>query len=147
MNVSGICLVILIGAAVLVSGVSAQNADNDAGYTVTPAATLQLPKMTVPLSAGTIMQGETDWYYYYVSPGTTVITPDLNWGDISDSLSLTIIAPDGTLGPYYDASDGVINGRITLSVSRFAGLAPGTWSFRVYGDAVTGTQSYNFFVY
>ena len=147
MNVSGLCLIILIGTAVFISGVSAQNADNNTGYTITPAANLQLPHVVIPLSAGTITQGETDWYYYYIPSGTTSITTDLNWGDISDSLSLTIIAPDGTLGPYYDASDGVINGRITLLISRPAGLAPGTWSFRVYCHTVTRSQSYNFYVY
>jgi hypothetical protein len=147
MNVSGICLIILIGAAMLVSGVSAQNVDNSAGYTVTPAGHLQLPHMVIPLSAGSITQGETDWYYYFVSPGTASITTDLDWGDTSDSLSLTIIAPDGTIGPYYDVSDGVTDGEIALMITRSGGLAPGTWNFRVYGDQVTGSQNYNFFVY
>jgi hypothetical protein len=147
MNVSGICFIILIGAAVLVSGVSAQTVDNNAGYTVTPAGDLQLPRMFMPMSAATITQGETDWYSYYVSSGTSSITTDLDWGDTSDSLSLTIIAPDGTLGPYYDSADGVTDGEIALLISRSGGLAPGTWNFRVYGNQVTGSQSYNFFVY
>lgn len=147
MKVSGISLIILIGAAVLVSGVSAQSVDNNAGYTVTPAGDLQLPRMFMPMSAATITQGETDWYSYYVSSGTTSITTDLDWGDTSDSLSLTIIAPDGTLGPFYDTSDGVTDGEIALLISRSGGLAPGTWNFRVYGNQVTGAQSYNFFVY
>jgi hypothetical protein len=81
MNVSGICLSVLVCAVVLISGVSAQNVDYSAGYTVIPAGHLQLPQVVTPMSAGTITQGETDWYYYSVSPGTPSITMDLNWGD------------------------------------------------------------------
>jgi hypothetical protein len=72
---------------------------------------------------------------------------DLNWGYIPDSLSLTAIAPDGTIGPYYDAADGVTDGRIFLKISRAGGIAPGTWNFKVYGVRVLGTQSYNFVTY
>jgi len=147
MNVSGICLFILICAALLVSGVSAQNVDNNAGYTITPVKNLHLPQVATPLTVGSITQGESDWYYYDVSSGTVSIITDLNWGDTSDSLSLTIVAPDGTIGPYYDAADGITNGRITLMITRTGGLAPGTWWFKVYGDQVTGSQSYNFLVY
>lgn len=147
MKVFGIGFFILICAMLFVSGVSAQKVDENGGYTVTPAGNLKLPGIVMPMSAGTINQGETDWYYYYVSPGTSSITTDLNWGDTSDSLSLTIIAPDGTLGPYYDVSDGTTNGRITLGISRLPSLASGTWSFKVYGYRVTGSQGYNFFVY
>ncbi|MFA5267570.1 MAG: peptidase domain-containing protein [Methanoregula sp.] len=147
MNLHRLHVIILIGAAVLVSGVTAQDVYYRPGYEVVPATdTMNLPVL-IPLSAGTIMQGETDWYYHYIPSGTASLTTDLYWGDTSDSLSLTIIAPDGTLGPFYDSSDGVINGRITLSVSRAGGLPPGTWSFRVYGEKVTGSQVYNFFVY
>jgi hypothetical protein len=147
MNVSGICLFVLICAVVLVSGVSAQNVDKNASYTVTPVTNLQLPRVAMPMSIGTITQAETDWYYYVVPSGTASITTDLNWGDTSDSLSLTIVAPDGTIGPYYDSADGTTNGRIALLISRSGGLAPGTWSFKIYGAQVTGSQSYNFLVY
>jgi len=147
MKVSGIGFLILICALLFVSGVSAQKVDENGGYTVTPAGNLKLPGVVMPMSVGTITQGETDWYYYVVSPGTPSITTDLNWGDTSDSLSLTIIAPDGTLGPYYDGADGTTNGRITLGISRSPSLASGTWSFKVYGNQVTGSQGYNFFVY
>ncbi|WP_292345593.1 MULTISPECIES: hypothetical protein [unclassified Methanoregula] len=96
------------------------------------------------MSTGTIGQGQTVYYSKYVSSGTMAIYPDLNWGDTSDSLTLTISAPDATLGPYNDASDGVINGRIYLSVSKPSGLTPGSWSFRVYGEHVTGVQGFSF---
>jgi len=147
MKVSGICLFILVCAALLVSGVSAQNVDKNAGYNITPVKNLHLHHVVTPMSVGTITQGETDWYYYVVSSGTSSITADLNWGGTSDSLSLTIVAPDGTIGPYYDAADGIANGRITLMITRTGGLAPGTWRFKVYGDQVTGLRSYNFLVY
>ena len=83
--------------------------------------------------AGSITQGQSNWYSYVVPSGKTSITTDLNWGDTSDSLSLTIFAPDGTLGPYYDSADGVTNGRINLAISRPPGLprAPGTSRYMV----------------
>jgi hypothetical protein len=99
------------------------------------------------MTAGTITQGQTNWYSVVVPSGKSSITADLNWGYVPDSLTLTVIAPDGTLGPYHDASDGVTNGRIFLTFSRSGGIAPGTWVFRVYGESVLGTQSYNFVTY
>lgn len=147
MKVSGISLVILVCAIVLISGVSAQDVDNSAGYSVTPAGDLHMPAVMSPMTVGTITQGQSKWYYYVVPSGKTSMITDLNWGDTSDSLALTIYAPDGTLGPYYDSSDGVIDGRINLAISRTAGLAPGTWNFLVYGYRVTGSQSYNFVIY
>jgi hypothetical protein len=147
MKVSGISLAILICAIVLISGVSAQDVDSGKGYIVTPAGDLFLPEVMSPMSGGTITQGETDWYSDYVSPGTPSLTMDLNWRDIPDSLTLTIIVPDETLGPFYDSSDGTTNGRITLRVTQDGGLTSGTWKFKVYGDQVLGTQSYNFVTY
>jgi len=147
MKVSGISLAILICAIVLISGVSAQDVDSNKGYSVTPAGDLYMPEVMSPMSAGTITQGETDWYSVYVSPGTSSLTMDLNWGYIPDSLTLTVLAPDATLGPYYDSSDGTMNGRITLQVTQAGGLTSGTWKFKVYGEQVLGTQSYNFVTY
>nr|WP_320160775.1 pre-peptidase C-terminal domain-containing protein [uncultured Methanoregula sp.] len=147
MRVSGICLAILICAIVLVSGVSAKDVDSKKGYSVTPAGNLILPAIMSPMSVGTITQGETDWYSFYVSQGTASLTMDLNWGYAPDSLTLTVLAPDSTLGPFYDSSDGTTNGRITLIASQQGGLTPGTWKFKVYGENVLGTQSYNFVTY
>ena len=140
-------MAILVLAIVLVPGVSAQDVINDAGYSVTPAGNLYLPKIVMPLAAGTITQGETDWYSVVVPSGRTSITVDLNWGYAPNSLSLTAVAPDGTIGPFYDSSDGATDGRIYLTISRSSGIAPGTWMFSVYGDYVTGTQAYNFAAY
>ena len=90
------------------------------------------------MAAGTISQGETDWYSVVVPSGTASITADLNWGYVPDSLTLTILAPDATLGPFYDISDGTTNGRITLMVTQTGGITPGTWRFKVYGETVLG---------
>ena len=147
MRVSVISLVILVCAIVLVSGVSAQNVNTSAGYSATPAGDLHLPAVMSPMTAGTITQGQTDWYSVVVPSGKASLTVDLNWGYAPNSLSLTAIAPDGTIGPFYDASDGVTDGRIFLTISQDRGIAPGTWKFRVYGESVLGTQSYNFVIY
>lgn len=146
MKISGTFLITLICAVMLVSGVSAQNVEINNGYIVRPVQDLNLAPLIQPLSAGTISQGQTVYYSKYVSSGTTSLVSDLNWGDTSDSLTLTITAPDATFGPYSDASDGSVNGRIYLSISKTTGLTPGTWNFRVYGERVTGTQSYSFVV-
>lgn len=140
-------MLILVCAIVLISGVSAQDVDTSAGYSVTPAGNLHLPAVKAPMTVGTITQGETDWYSVSVPSGKTSITVNLYWGNPSNSLSLTAIAPDGTIGPLYDSSDGVTDGRIYLTISRTGGLAPGTWMFKVYGENVLGTQSYNFVAY
>ena len=131
----------------LISGVSAQDVGTYNGYSVTRVGNLNLPAIMKPMTVGTISQGQTNWYSVVVPSGKTSITTDLNWGYVPDSLTLTVIAPDGTLGPYHDASDGVTNGRILLSFSRTGGIAPGTWMFKVYGENVLGTQSYNFVAY
>lgn len=147
MKVSGISLVILVCAIMLIPGVSAQDVDSQGGYVVTPAGDLVLPDLMLPMSVDTITQGEMDWYSRYVSSGTSSMTVDLNWGNTANSLALTILAPDATLGPYYDSSDGTTNGRIAFVVSQYGGLTPGTWNFLVYGQNVAGTQSYNFNTY
>jgi hypothetical protein len=142
MKAAGIIMAILVLAIMLVPGVSAQ----DGNYTVTPGKA-GLQPVIVPLTVGTIVQGETDWYSIYVPSGTTSITADLNWGNPSNSLSLAAIAPDGTIGPLYDSADGAVDGRIFVTISRAGGLASGTWNFRVYGASVSGVQSYNFVAY
>lgn len=144
MRVSVIGLVLLICAAALISGVSAQNVENNAGYSVTPAGSLILPSVMSPMTTGTITTGETDWYLVNVPTGAASITVDLNWGYSPDVLTLSAIAPDGTIGPYYDAADGVIDGRIYITIIRAGGIAPGAWKFKVYGENVLGSQRYNF---
>ena len=101
-------------------------------------------------TAGSITQGETDWYQQYI-PGVPQIVVDLNWyNNPSNSLALTIYQPDGVvLGPYHDADDVITNGRIYLSLTDSNGedLPGGTWRFKVYGEKVQGIQNYEFNVY
>jgi hypothetical protein len=147
MKVHGIVCLIVIGAILFVPAVSAQVIENKDGYIVSTAddalAGVRLP-VSSPMSSSVISQGETHTYTRYVNPGTTSIISDLNWGDTADSLSLTFIAPDATLGPYYDAADGVIDGRIYLRISKTTGVASGTWWNRIYGYRVTGSEDYSF---
>lgn len=90
----------------------------------------------------TITQEEANWYTREVTGGN-LMTVDLNWGDTSDSLRLTIYTADGyKLGPYYDNSDGAIDGRIYLDIYNPNGLGVGTWYFEVYGYSVQGTEDY-----
>lgn len=150
MKVHGIVLLIVIGAALFAPAVSAQIIEQKDGYTISTtdgmAGRTRLPLMT-PMSSSVLSQGETHTYSRYVSSGTTSMIADLNWGDTSDSLSLTIIAPDATLGPYYDGADGQVNGRILLRISRSSGLTAGTWWNRIYGYQVAGSEDYSFTSY
>lgn len=68
----------------------------------------------------------------YVAAGTPYIVISLYSGDPSDPLSVTIITPDKTLGPYYDASDGKIDGRIDLKITNPDTVTPGYWKFLVH---------------
>jgi hypothetical protein len=142
MKLSRIATLIMIVAALLVPAAAAQGTGSHS-YIVTPAGDTVLEDSPVfmPTNVGSITQGETDWYSTNVAAGTTELIVDLNWGDSSDSLRLTVYAPDTVLGPYYDAYDGV-NGRIYLRIKDSAGLYPGTWWFEVYGADVAGIEDY-----
>lgn len=56
---------------------------------------------------------------------------DLDWKDITRDLSLTVYAPDATLGPYMDMADGKKDGRIFLDVGSLLNVTPGHWFFKV----------------
>lgn len=88
---------------------------------------------------GSVTQSQTNTHQYY-SSGKPQLNVDLYWGNTANSLTLKIVKPDGsTQGTYSDASDGTINGRISLVISN---PQDGTWTFYVTGQQVTGTQSY-----
>jgi len=144
MSLCRIAIIIVVAAAFLIPTVAAQETEIHS-YIVTPAgdAILEDNPSFTPMTTGSIVQGETNWYSTYVSAGTTELIIDLNWGDAANSLRLTVHAPDAVLGPYYDAYDGV-NGRIYLRIKDYAGLHPGTWRFEIYGDKVAGIQDYTF---
>ncbi|MGB7788493.1 hypothetical protein [Methanoregula sp.] len=83
---------------------------------------------------GTVSGNKTALFSKYVSADTRYIIVSLYSGDISDPISVTIITPDSTLGPFYDGSDGVIDGRIDLKISNPDGMTPGVWKFLVHSN-------------
>ena len=89
-----------------------------------------------------ITQGEKKPFSRQMMGNLSEFTYDLLWGDIQNSLKLTIFAPDRMIGSYYDDSDGIINGRIYLQVSRPEGIEPGQWYAVVEGEQVDGTLQF-----
>jgi hypothetical protein len=97
-------------------------------------------------STQSITQGQTRTHNLNVGSGVNYLEVDLNWGDTSDSLTLSVYTPSGSkVGTYRDNSDGSVNGRIHFSIDPSQGyVQQGTWKFNVYGESVSGTQSYTF---
>jgi hypothetical protein len=146
MKVHWLVLLLVIGAALTVPAVSAKIVEEKNGYIVTPGDdTIRLPEIS-RLSSASISQGQTQWYSTSIPTGKTSFNANLYWGNPSNSLALTIIAPDATFGPYYDSVDGSIDGRINLRISKSGGLASGTWWSNIYGYQVSGVQSYTYSV-
>ncbi|MFA7694781.1 MAG: peptidase domain-containing protein [Methanoregula sp.] len=138
---------LIVAALLLAPIVSAQNSDKNTILVVEPGYNYTQTGMSVR-SIDWITQGETDYFSKYVSSGTTQLVVDLNWGTLSNTLSLTINSPTGQYGPYYDSADGVTDGRTVLRITRSGQALPsGTWSFRVYGEQVTGNEDYTFVAY
>jgi len=117
------------------------------GYTVTFVKKDSLtnnPLAFGTLSSYVIYQGEYKWHSKLVNYYTTSVAFNLYWGNTANSLRLRIYSPDGYLfGPYYDWSDGSMNGNIYVVLSRAGGVAQGYWYAEVYGDRVSGAQSYS----
>ncbi len=82
----------------------------------------------------TVHSPVTAMYSKNISADTPFIIVDLYSGDPNDPVTLSIIAPDRTLGPFTDISDGRKDGRIYLKISRSTGLTPGVWKFRVQSE-------------
>ena len=69
------------------------------------------------LSATYIKSGQTVPYSVNVGPRVKYLEVDLNWGDKSDKVTLSITPPySKLLGTYSDSSDGSVNGRIHLNI-------------------------------
>ena len=123
------------------------------GYTATPIHTVQASQsaamdssLALAATGYSITQGQQEWFNTYIGPGCTGFDVNLNWGNPSNSLQLTIFAPNGAeIGPFTDGSDGVINGDIDMYISNYGGSMPvGTYYCQVYGLHVTGAQQYSF---
>ena len=96
-------------------------------------------KISIQTVYDIITQGETDWYCKYISSSSFSVY--LVWNNPSNSLTLTIYSPNGDVyGPYHDADDGRIDGKITLDVIN---AEQGIWYFKVYGERVSGVQPYS----
>jgi hypothetical protein len=102
-----------------------------------------------PLSIQNIVQGQTINHYVNVGSGVSWLEVDLNWGAPGNSLALTPYTPSGaSLGTFHDSYDGSVNGQIHMDIYPSQGyIQQGTWRFKVYGESVSGTQSYTFNVY
>lgn len=85
-----------------------------------------------PAGGGMGHEEKTAIFSKYVASGTPYIVVSLYSGDPADPLSVTIITPDKTLGPYYDASDGKTDGRIDLKITSPETMTPGYWKFMVH---------------
>lgn len=146
MKVHWLILLIVLGAAVFVPAVSAKIIEEKDGYVVSTADDEPvIGAMSRSVSSTmSIVQGEMHYYAQYVPPGTVAISPVLSWGNPASSLSLSLSGPGLELGPYYDSSDGITDGRIGLRISRPGGLAAGTWTSGIYGNSVTGSQFYTY---
>ena len=137
-------LLFIIGAALTVPAVSAKIIEEKDGYIVTSVDNaFNLPDI-FRSGSSSVSQGQTKWYSTSVPAGKTAFYADLNWGDSSDSLALTVVAPDRTFGPYYDSADGRTDGRINIKISKSGGISSGTWRSKVYGYSVNGGQSYTY---
>jgi len=77
-------------------------------------------------------QVHTALFSKYVAADVPYIIVSLYSGDLSDPLSLSVITPDKTLGPFSDGSDGIIDGRIDLKINNPGVMMPGIWKFQVH---------------
>lgn len=89
-----------------------------------------------------VTQGEQKSFHRQMPANLSRFTYDLYWQDPENSLKLSIFAKDGMMGPYYDDSDGIVNGRIYLQISREEGIAPGDWYAVVEGEQIKDTQQF-----
>ncbi|MBP2134200.1 hypothetical protein J2128_002166 [Methanomicrobium sp. W14] len=89
-----------------------------------------------------VEEGESVPFYKTMPEGIENFTCDLNWMDSGSELKITIFSPDGMMGPYSDDSDGVVNGRIFLRISRPEGIESGEWYAVVQADKTDKKQHF-----
>lgn len=135
-------LTMLMVMALFALPVGAQESNTD--IVVIPGSGVKPDGATTITTGGSVVQGETDYYYRDI-PSVPAVGTDLYWGVPSNSLTLKVITSEGTvLGPYHDADDGATDGRILLNFRKGSGnFAAGTWGFEVYGEKVAGSQTYS----
>jgi len=129
MRGAGLVLVLVAGIVILLIMVSSLPGNPAGNANQTPGPDGSGDPVYVRHDA--TKQGVTALYSKVVSDKTPSIIVDLYSGDSGDPLSLTVITPDKTLGPFNDLSDGIADGRIYQKISRNGGLKPGIWKFRV----------------
>lgn len=96
---------------------------------------------------GSIKQGKSNTYGVSVGSGATFLEVDLNWGDKTDSLTLSS-TKSGSKVVYRDKSDKKTDGRIHIIINPpKQGSMEGPWGFKIYGEKVSGTEDYTFAVY
>lgn len=149
-----VLLVLLVGLTA--TSASAAKADSvkkptDDGLVFTPVSTSTSSfsasgEFSAMATVYTIRQGQTNWHPKYIPPGYPGYYLDLNWGNSANSLQLRVYGADGRVyGPFYDGSDGRIDGRILFWVSSGSGTLPsGTYYHEVYGYRVSGIEDYTF---
>ncbi len=115
----------------------------DLGYTIIPAKSSD-NEVAVRTVYDTITQGEVNWHGKTVSTYIQSLNVDLNWGDSSNSLRLSIYDPSNhCIGTFYDSDDGKTDGRINLYIRNSSGIEQGTWRYMVYGYSVSETEDYS----
>ncbi len=86
--------------------------------------------------------------FYKQMPGQTDnFTIDLNWMNTDSRLKLTIFPPNGIMGPYYDESDGLVNGRIFIRISRPEGVESGEWYVVIEAEKTEAKQPFIYLMY
>ena len=95
----------------------------------------------------TLDPGERRFFAVPVREGASHHWVDIRWNASAGDLALLICPPDGCLGPYTDADDGVIDGRIFLDISSAEGLAPGDWYYELRHSGGEGPVAFSFETY
>lgn len=150
-----VLFVLLVGFSTTYASAAKPDKSNDSegliivsGYDVEPAFSAVSPYGVTAMatSSYSIRQGQTNWHSKYIPSGCPGYYADLDWSNSGNSLQLRIYAADGRCyGPYYDSSDGRMDGRILLWISTPSRSLPvGTYYHEVYGQKVSGTEYYSF---
>ena len=116
-------------------------------YPIIPMVVEELIEPASSISSS-IMQGQTRYLNHYVAPDSTRMDIELSWTlpPNYNSLKLKVINPRGlTVSEFDDTYESQIpNGSIILLLE-YDNL-PGLWRIEVFGESVTGLQSFDLIV-